>query len=54
MAVGAAARAKIAADTKLQLVCRIKLTEADNVFSDDCPHFTRDEKQALLGVLSQG
>jgi hypothetical protein len=38
----------ISTSTDLQVRCHINLLQADNLFSDDCVHFSDDEKQAIL------
>jgi hypothetical protein len=50
------ARRRIVEQTRLRPVIGIQFTERDNILSDACIHFTRDEKQAILkycGVADQ-
>jgi len=42
------ARRRIVAETRLRPVLGFQLTERDKIFSDACPHFSREEKERLL------
>lgn len=35
-------------ETNLHVLCHLDLDSSDNFFSDDCTHFTEDDKQAIL------
>ena len=47
VAASAAARQRIAESTRMVVNPYFELTEADNIFSENCPHFTEEEKQVL-------
>ena len=48
VAATTAAQEIIKNKTDLQLLCHYHLTPSDNLFSEDCRHFTQDDKHAVL------
>jgi hypothetical protein len=48
VAAGESAHTRIEAETELDLISGIWLTERDNIFSDRCLHFTQAEKNIIL------
>jgi hypothetical protein len=47
------AQDEIGKRTDVQLMAHFNLLESDNIFSEACHHFTREEKIALLGYCQQ-
>lgn len=48
VAATTAAQETIKNKTDLQVLCHYSLNASDNFFSEDCTHFTHDDKQAIL------
>ena len=48
VAASSAARRRIVADTEMMVAAHVELTEADEIFSTKCRHFSRREKHTIL------
>lgn len=54
IAASNAARERIEDETDLTVISHIQLTEADDIFSSRCRHFTQDERDKLLQYCRRG